>query len=247
MAKNGKKPIDGLSEEKLKIRYPWIQGSQDALGKMDISSGDPNYPKEMFEAKVSPTGSTFTREYDEEKQEYSMCLNTGETRSYTTGSSSCHNDGHCDTSSESTIRQNSTGDCGVACKTLYQLAMDDMVKITKGTESKVTTSDSTSMTKRGGFGPLIEDDDGPRHIAVKDDMVTSVRNNNINMVEQGDYALHVQTGNYDCHVAANGRIFSDKDLLIESGTQITLKVGGSTIVIGPSNITIIADRIDLNP
>ena len=47
--------------------------------------------------------------------------------------------------------------------------------------------------------------------------------------------------------SGKARIKTGSDILIESDSKITLKVGGSTIVITPSNITIKSARIDFNP
>lgn len=57
---------------------------------------------------------------------------------------------------------------------------------------------------------------------------------------KGDQALNMK-------VDANGVVQFGKDLLIESLTSITLKVGDSTITMTPGNITLKSARIDLNP
>lgn len=246
MVKKGKKPIDGLSEEKLKIRYPWIQGSQDALGRMEIRSGDPNYPDEVFEAQVAATGSTTTREYDKENKEYNLSLNVGETRSYTAGSTSVHNDGHSDVNSESTIRQTSKGDSSLNCKTRYTVITEGNVQSVREFCKEFCTSQSESKSFRGTFGDQVNEHSGCWHEAFEKDRVSAISGNDITMVENGDSALHVQSGNYDAHVAQKGRIYTGSDLLIESATKIVFKVGASTITMTPGNIKMISPRIDLN-
>ena len=42
-------------------------------------------------------------------------------------------------------------------------------------------------------------------------------------------------------------VYTGDDITIESATSIVLKVGGSTITIKPSGITIVGTRVDLNP
>lgn len=42
-------------------------------------------------------------------------------------------------------------------------------------------------------------------------------------------------------------VYALQDITIESLTKITLRVGGSTITIEPKHITLVSDRIDLNP
>jgi hypothetical protein len=66
------------------------------------------------------------------------------------------------------------------------------------------------------------------------------------MVNEGDYAVHVQSGNYDTHIKQKARIYADSDILFESKSKITLKVGSSTIEITPNSVTVNSTRIDLN-
>jgi hypothetical protein len=66
------------------------------------------------------------------------------------------------------------------------------------------------------------------------------------MVNEGDYAVHVQSGNYDAYINQKARIYADSDILLESKSKITLKVGGSTILITPSAITVTSGAINLN-
>ena len=61
------------------------------------------------------------------------------------------------------------------------------------------------------------------------------------MVKDGDYGVHVQDKNIDFKAdSGKAQIKTAKDITIESDTKITLKVGGSTIVITPTDITITA-------
>lgn len=267
MAKKGKKPIDGLSEEKLKIRYPWIQGSQDALGGMSISSGDPNNPEDLFEAKVAATGSTTTREYDKENKEYNLSLNVGEIRSYTAGSTSVHNDGHSDVNSESTIRQTSKGDSSLNCKTRYTVITEGNVQAVREFCKEFCTSQSESKSFRGTFGDQVCEHSGHWHEAFEKDQVSAITKNKITMIREGDYAIHTQKGNFDLevtsgklHLMAKGNDLianSNVKVLLEVGNQskvtvqpasIKLQVGAASYIeITAGKITIKSPIIDLNP
>ena len=57
------------------------------------------------------------------------------------------------------------------------------------------------------------------------------------MVNEGDYALNIQAGNYDTQILKKARIYAGEDILIQSGTNITLQApGGVTIVDGSLSV-----------
>jgi hypothetical protein len=99
-------------------------------------------------------------------------------------------------------------------------------------------------------GDHIQEYSGHYHESFEKDNVKTVSGNKIAIVETGDNAMHVQSGNWDTHVAEKSRLYSGNDILIESGTKITLKVGNSRIIIEPNHIQIISNNktglIDLN-
>lgn len=177
-------------------------------------------------------------------------LRVGNEFSYYSDSTSNHTDGHQDNNSESTIRENSEGDRGISAKTTYVVSTEDLIKTVGGIETNFVMAASESWSAHGTDGDHVEEHSGNWHQAFEKDRVTAIKNNEITMVEDGDYALHVQSGNWDTHIAQKARLYADNDILIESATKIVLKVGASTITITPSNIEILADggsgRIDLN-
>ena len=148
---------------------------------------------------------------------------------------------------ESTLREVITGDhnfqggrngyLGYA-ENLISGAKNEFKGIMGASESK---SYSTSQ------GDVVEEHSGNFHISYEQDFISAIKSNMITMVNEGDYALNIQAGNYDAQIAQKARIYASNDILIESATKITLKVGSSSIVVTPANVTIISTRIDLNP
>jgi hypothetical protein len=68
---------------------------------------------------------------------------------------------------------------------------------------------------------------------------------------KGEYGIHISEGNFDTQIdSGKARIWASDDILIESTSKITLKVGDSTIVITANSIQIMAEggsgRIDIN-
>lgn len=87
---------------------------------------------------------------------------------------------------------------------------------------------------------------GGDHVsAVKGDSVHGVTGRMVMKIGQG---IQVKgDGTKEMKVDGTGVIQFGKDLLIESLTKLTLKVGGSTITMDSGVITVQASRIDLNP
>ena len=252
MAYKGKLPPDDFSAKKKDMKYGTTHGFQRALGTAEFHYENPGEPTKSGHIKVHATGSYETLHADDQLSNVETTLKNGETRQYTVGGSSSQTDGHHDTNVESTSRLNVKGDHGVSSKTGYLVRTAGQVTAIRGHEVKVKTSDSDSESKsfHGSYGDVTEEHSGNHHSSYEKDQVTAVKGNQITMIQEGDHALHVQKGNYDTHIAEKGRIYADNDILIESKTKITLKVGSSKIVIDGSSIQIIANgksgRIDLN-
>lgn len=248
--KNKKIPKDGVSDEKKVLKYGYTTGYRDILGNQTIVHANPDEPENYVKLVMDATGSYETIEYDSQENAHKTSLNTGRTSSYTVGGETSHVDGHKDSSVESTSRENVTGDKGVACKTNYQTSTEGTIIAHNRFKKEFVVAASDSKSFSGSYGDQVNEHSGNWHEAFEKDHVQAVSGNKITMIEKGDYAIHVQKGNYDNHISEKGRIYADNDILIESGTKITLKVGESSIVITGSSIKIIADgktgRIDLN-
>jgi hypothetical protein len=123
---------------------------------------------------------------------------------------------------------------------------------------------SESKSYSTSQGDVVEEHSGNFHISYEQDFISAIKSNMITMVNEGDYALSVQAGNYDAQIMQKARIYASSDILIESLTKVTLKVGVSTIVLTPTDITLdvagvsnitldalgitqVGPRIDLNP
>lgn len=239
----GKLPEDKKTKE---MRYGTTFGEASLLGDIKILYANPDYPQDWVNVKVNSSGSYNIREYNDKDNEFNTNLDVGQVRGYVSKSKSAQVDGHIDTNSESTIKQNSAGDFGVSYKTGYEVAVAGKNTAIREYNKTFTTSASESKSFNGTFGDQVNEHSGNWHEAFEKDHVQAVKGNKITMIEGGDYAIHAQSGNLDAHVAEKGRIYTGSDLLIESATKITLKVGASTITITSGNIKMVSPRIDLN-
>ena len=261
---NKKLPVDPWSSEDIVCKYPWVYGEADNLGGSSFKYRNLNEPDKNSSITMSPSGSYESIQQDSERKEIRTNLNPGETRSYTGGGASIQTDGHTDDNSESTRRTVTAGDEGrQGGKNLYQGFAENVIE---GSKNKFTATMGASESKvyETSKGDIVSEHTGNEHKSYEGDKVTSVKGNNINMIQEGDHSLHVQGGNMDTRVesgklqifsgdnmivntAAQATYRSIGDMLITSDSKITIKVGGSEIIITSDNITIKSARIDLNP
>jgi len=236
-------------------RYPYIKGERDINGGYELVYRDVSDEKLASSERVSPTGSYEAEQYHSETGEVKTRLNRGDIFEYTVGGQAETIDGHRDSKISSTSRQVVTGDVHLETgRNLSEFISGGSIRVARESQADFVIGASESINYRSSAGDVVNEHSGNYHEAFQKDLITSVTKNAILMVNEGDYAVHVQSGNYDTHVKEKIRLFAEKEILIESETKITLKVGNSVIVIDPSNIEITSSnlvdinsgRIDLN-
>jgi hypothetical protein len=235
---NKKLPVDSWSSGEIELKYPWVYGESDNLGGSFFKYRNLKEPEKNSSMTMTPSGSYETIQQDSERKEIRTNLNPGDTRAYTGGGASIQTDGHTDDNSESTRRTVTAGDVGFqGGRNLYQGFAENVIE---GSKNKATFTMGASESKvyESSKGDIVSEHTGNEHKSYEGDKVTSVKGNNINMIKEGDYSLHVQSGNYDVQVETKGRIKTVSDLLIQSDTKITMKVGSSEIIIENGQITI---------
>jgi len=243
---NSKLPIDPWSDGTITPKYGWVYGSADALGGHKFIYRNIKEPDKNSSQELTPSGSYKTIHQDPDKKEVVSKLHPGEKRDYVGGGRSEHTDGHKDMSVESTLREVITGDhnfqggrngyVGYA-ENLIRGAKNDFKGVMGASESK---SYATSQ------GDVVEEHAGNYHISYEKDFVAAVKSNMITMVNEGDYALNVQAGNYDNQILQKARIYAGSDILIQSLTNITLTVGNSSIIVEPNKISILSPLVSVN-
>jgi hypothetical protein len=233
-------------------RYVTTTLNPDGTGSQNYSPIDFNISLEYsFTERYNSTGGYYSREAHN-KTELTSSLEY-ETRTYNIGGASITGETHGqffwgDTSSFTTV-----GDSGRDTGRNHQQTVrkNKMIAVAGSTIKREGESASDNHTFKSASGDKSEDYGKNLYLTVGKDRITTVNDNEILQVASGDCATHVQSGNYDTKVKEKYKVFSGDDLLIQSATKITLRVGNSSIVIEPDHIYIIAnnsqDRIDLNP
>ena len=245
MAEPPNKKIPESAAQEKSVEHPvFLFMEVDALGRATTKHANPSKPNDSFTSKVNHDGSFETEEISDSFG--GMVTSHKHHERHNAGSSSKNNDGPVDESAQGTKNSNVMGDSGSAAGgTSYVGSTKEIGGSEEGTFKTVPGGKSYTTTT----GDIVEKFVGSHHTNIEGDVVRSITGQNFEMVK-GDFGLFAQDGGGIDMQSDSGRIRMSaeaQDILIEAKTKITLKVGGSTIVIEPSVITITSAKIDLNP
>lgn len=219
-----------------------------------------------FEESWTPMGSYSTRESHEKNE-----LNTSmsfETRSYNVGGHSFTSEAHVETYIKDTNKTTVEGDNAreVGGNDLSAIAKQKISSVLEGTITNTGAGKSQAPTYVMSEGDYTQEHTGNYYQGFEKDSVQSVKGTKMTMIQEGDYAIHTQQGNFDLQVSA-GKLHlmtSADDLIANSNVKVLLQVGsqskvtvepakiklevggGSYIEITSGGIKMVSPRIDLN-
>jgi len=249
-AKFPKTPGQDPERSKLDARYVESFSSLDGAGHQKFHPQSHEEALQLsFEEHWNPTGGLKTIAAHPQQIEIITQLSY-DTRNYNINGFSQTGEASGQIFYNDTMSISAGGDVGIDTKgKIIQASARERIDISGGSVSRVPVgSDNHKFESTAGDKTQVLD--GNLHSTYKEDRVVAVGKNDINMVNEGDYAMHVQSGNWDTDIAKKARFYSGDDILIESETKITLKVGNSRIIIEPNHIQIISNNktglIDLN-
>lgn len=227
-------------------QYPYVYGERDNNGGYNFKYRNVKDHTVASSETYHPSGSYETIQYHPETGEIKTKLNKGDEYIYGLGGVSTHVEGHMDQTVKSTSRTNVSGDHSISVGKNSSVLTSGQSITASGPSITRSVPRSDTISYNSSGGDVINEHTGNYHESYQKDFITAVTKNAIFMVNEGDYAVHVQSGNYDACIKQKARIFADSDILFESKSKITLKVGSSTIEITPNAITVNSTRIDLN-
>lgn len=240
------KPAWSDSDSGIEPTYPYVYGERDNNGGFNFKYRNIKDHTVASSETYLPSGSYETVQYHPETGEVRTRLNKGDEFIYGAGGISTHIEGHSDQTVKSTSRTNVSGDQSISVGRNSSSMVSGQSVTATGPSINRSVPRSDTITYNSSGGDVINEHTGNYHESYQKDFITAVSKNAILMVNEGDYAVHVQSGNYDSYIKQKARIYADSDILFESKSKITLKVGGSTIVISPDSIVVNSTRIDLN-
>jgi hypothetical protein len=249
------------------VRYLDIMLRADGKGSQSYSPYDFNEAKNnSFEESWTPMGSFTTRE-SHEKTELSTSMSY-ETRGYNVGGHSFTGEAHVETYVKDTNKLTVEGDNSkeIGKNDMLAIAGQRIKSVLGGTVENTAGGRSEAPTYRMSAGDHVQEHSGNDFKSFEKDSVQSVKGNKMTMIQEGDYAIHTQSGNFDLQVSS-GKLHlmtSGDDLIANSNVKVLLQVGpnakvtvdpakirlevggGSYIEITAGSIKMISPRIDLN-
>lgn len=251
LQKLGKNPAG----EDIFPEYSTLFGERNLFGDYKFTHLNPDKPEEYYVEESNPiTGKYSTRKVSLHEipgdpvpvKAITQSFEPGHTREFTQGSAAKTTMSHIHETGDANRLGEYTKD-SVDQITGYKFTTDvGNIHTSRLTDINYTVGSSVPTSMDLSSGDKVYNHDGDIHQAFEGDHVTSVRGNDIRMIREGEHALHVQEGNYDVDIKGLARVFSEDEMLIESLTKITIKVGNSTIILTPDNIELDSPRIDLN-
>lgn len=269
---NKKLPKDGVCDDDIEPKYGMVQGVWRECGGSSWSYENADDKENTYSQVTHPSGHYETIQKHKKKKEIHTHLMSGETRNYVAGGKSTHVDGHHDVNNESTYRNETAGDRATVTGKNLMIAYAKE-KITVGGHETTIRSASQSIGDSSTSDSVRTRVLGSRHSYVEKDYIKMVKENEIKvisknsskMVEENldyyvkkkykieskeDYgvisgAKIVQTSKEDTKHTSDAKYLATakNDMTLTSDTKITLKVGGSSIVIESGSITIKSSQI----
>lgn len=220
-----------------------------------------------FEESWTPMGSYTSRE-SHEKTELSTSMSF-ETRSYNVGGHSFTSEASVETYVKDTSKTTTEGDKSeeIGKNKFTVVAGQNIGSARKGTVQSLADGNSEAPAYIMSAGDLVCEHSGNDFKSFEKDCVQSVKGNKMTMIQEGDYAIHTQQGNFDLQVSS-GKLHlmtSGDDLIANSNVKVLVQVGaqskitvepakirlevgsGSYIEITSATIKMVSPKIDLNP
>ncbi len=235
-----KLPPTRLDLKEFTPKHPWTTGQCGVLGDSCYTFASPKEPENYFVQNTRASGSYETVDFSKDKAEIITCFNPGEKRGYCGGGNSNQVDGNDDLNIESTSRTNVMGGRGVSYQTGYETATNSKYTAIAGSHYNFTLGPrSESKNFCGTDGDCVQEHSGNWHEAFEKDQVQAVKGNKITMIEEGDYAIHTQKGDFDLQVS-EGKLHlmtSADDLIANSNVKILLQVGqNAKVTVEPAKV-----------
>jgi hypothetical protein len=225
-----KKVPESAAQTKSVVHPVYLHMITDVLGRMITTHANPNKPKDAFHSSVNHDGSFNTEEISDSFKGMKTS-HTHHERS-NAGSSSKNNDGPVDSSAQGTKNSNVKGDSGGATGgTSYKGAKKEIGGTSEGTMS--TVPGAKTYVHSGGDRIYKLDKNCDAHIDGDD--TSTVMGSKIDAVYK-EIGLVSVTGNISVKSQSG-------EIKMEAAKKITFKVGTSTIVMEPTQITVTASAV----
>lgn len=224
-----KAPYD---DDRAEPEYPWVGGSQDHLGNRVITYADPEKPDQAFVERIKYDGSFTINEANGLKNEFNK-----EVRSYTSGGDSHNTDGQKAVYGQSNFNLAFKQDIGLtAGGTTYKGSGEKEIG---GTAQGSFQNDTGGNTYKTSNGDMISEHTGHIHSHNDGDNVQSTTGTRYEIVNEGEYAIHVQGGNMDTRVESGKlQLYSGDAMVVNTASTMKMISTGAMSINSTATMTV---------
>ena len=219
---------DGRAEPE----YPWVGGSQDHLGNRVITYADPEKPDQAFVERIKYDGSFTINEANGLKNEFNK-----EVRSYTSGGDSHNTDGQKAVYGKSNFNLAFAQDVGfTAGGTTYKGSGEKEIG---GTAQGSFQNDTGGNSYKTSNGDMVSEHTGHIHSHNDGDNVQSTTGTRYEIVNEGEYAIHVQGGNMDTRVESGKlQLYSGDAMVVNTASTMKMISTGAMSINSTATMTV---------
>jgi hypothetical protein len=219
---------DGRAEPE----YPWVGGSQDHLGNRVITYADPEKPDQAFVERIKYDGSFTINEANGLKNEFNK-----EVRSYTSGGDSHNTDGQKAVYGQSNFNLAFKQDVGfTAGGTTYKGSGEKEIG---GTAQGSFQNDTGGNSYKTSNGDMVSEHTGHIHSHNDGDNVQSTTGTRYEIVNEGEYAIHVQGGNMDTRVESGKlQLYSGDAMVVNTASTMKMISTGAMSINSTATMTV---------
>lgn len=219
----------------------YISIKNDPFGNQTVIYGDDNEENHFIHNEYVD-GSVSTNSYDSDESRKSLhaSIVAGNKAEYVGGGQVSTTDGPKNDNNLAPNKSASYREVGDETRD-YRLLANGRGKVeVTGPVAQVIQQGSQNNKEKVTSGNDNEKVAGSRNFSVEGDSFHSTGESRYDIVKNGEYGIHVQSGNMDVQLdSGKARISTAQEILLICGT--------SYVKILPNRIEIVADRIDLNP
>ena len=237
---NEKSPKTTVEKGEFEIVYPYCNVTIDDNGGFHANYSNPKDPNNSFKQTQNHNGGFNITHPDNEVKGLDTSMNPGRGSSYSGGGYNRHTGGHSEDSGENTKHSKYEGDTGHESGGDNYKGHAGSTFEGRGKDSfEHTTGGKTYKVASGSGGDHVKYIDCNTHEYTEGDHISSITGNRHVMVKDGEYGIHVQSGNMDTQVDDGKlRLKAGKDIIIDSDSTITLQVKNTKITISDGQITL---------
>lgn len=235
MADTNRRAVTFDLEKEKQLRFPFFFQSQNDAGKVTMEYFDPQKPQLQTSFSLDYNGS-----HSGSQPGINQSVSSVQNNQYNSKGMGTFTDGNINQTGEGTRNDVTKGDTSSESGgTAYSGSQKSIGGSKEGGASILHDTVYTIAKK-----DIVETIEGNEFSEIQGDNIRSTTGNKYDIVSEGEYGIHVQSGNMDVNVQSGKfKLFAGNEIILESAVKLTIKVGSSEIVVEPAQITVKSSQV----